>query len=114
MTGSAVNPLGSKPLLAVNPFQPLTRFSRPRPLTSPTWLAVPMKSFLKVLGLSALCLAFSGTFAADPETLQSGVKIQHTKVGTGDNPKATDMVKVHYKACASNSWRPSPRCFRTF
>ncbi len=56
-----------------------------------------MKTFLKLLSLSALCLAFSSTFAADPETLQSGVKILHTKVGTGENPKATDMVKVHYK-----------------
>ena len=31
------------------------------------------------------------------ETLPNGVKIVHTKVGTGASPKASDTVKVHYK-----------------
>ena len=35
--------------------------------------------------------------AATTETLPSGVKITHTVVGTGANPKATDTVKVHYR-----------------
>jgi FKBP-type peptidyl-prolyl cis-trans isomerase FkpA len=34
---------------------------------------------------------------AASETLPSGVKIEHTAVGTGAAPKATDTVKVHYK-----------------
>lgn len=34
---------------------------------------------------------------ATTETLPSGVKITHTKVGTGANPTATDSVKVHYR-----------------
>ena len=35
--------------------------------------------------------------AAPAETLPSGVKVTHTLVGTGANPKASDAVKVHYK-----------------
>lgn len=31
------------------------------------------------------------------ETLPSGVKVAHTTVGTGANPKSTDAVKVHYR-----------------
>lgn len=34
---------------------------------------------------------------AQSETLPSGVKIQHTTVGTGASPKASDTVKVHYR-----------------
>ncbi len=36
------------------------------------------------------------------ETLPSGVKITHTVVGTGANPKATDTVKVHYSGTLEN------------
>lgn len=35
--------------------------------------------------------------AADTETLPSGVKIVHTKAGTGANPVAINSVKVHYR-----------------
>ncbi len=37
--------------------------------------------------------------AADPapQTLPSGVTIQHQVKGTGAKPKATDSVKVHYR-----------------
>lgn len=31
------------------------------------------------------------------ETLSNGVKIEHTKVGTGPHPTAKDTVKVHYR-----------------
>ena len=41
--------------------------------------------------------AASAVFAADTETLPSGVKIAHTTVGTGANPKVTDTVRVHYR-----------------
>lgn len=41
-------------------------------------------------------LAFAAQ-AATVETLPSGVKVSHTTVGTGDNPKASDTVKVHYR-----------------
>ena len=55
-----------------------------------------MKSIFTLLALSALTVS---AFAADAttETLPSGVKIVHTTVGTGANPKATDAVKVHYR-----------------
>jgi FKBP-type peptidyl-prolyl cis-trans isomerase FkpA len=36
------------------------------------------------------------------ETLPSGVKITHTVVGTGANPKAKDTVKVHYRGTLEN------------
>lgn len=53
-----------------------------------------MKSAL----LSALCLALiTPALANTTETLASGVKIVHTKVGTGANPKASDSVTVHYR-----------------
>ena len=31
------------------------------------------------------------------ETLSNGVKIEHTRVGTGPQPNAKDTVKVHYR-----------------
>ncbi len=42
-------------------------------------------------------LLFSPAIAADSETLPSGVRIAHTKPGTGPSPKAGDSVKVHYR-----------------
>lgn len=55
-----------------------------------------MKSITTFLAISTL--AFSALAAdASTETLPSGVKIMHTTVGTGANPKATDAVKVHYR-----------------
>ena len=45
-----------------------------------------------------LTLASASTWAVAPaETLPSGVKVVHTKDGTGATPKATDKVKVHYR-----------------
>jgi FKBP-type peptidyl-prolyl cis-trans isomerase FkpA len=60
------------------------------------------QSFLQS-SLFTLSFLTLGTFmttdanAATTETLPSGVKITHTVVGTGANPKATDTVKVHYR-----------------
>ena len=45
--------------------------------------------------LAAAVLALPGLATA--ETLPSGVKVEHTTVGTGASPKASDTVKVHYK-----------------
>jgi FKBP-type peptidyl-prolyl cis-trans isomerase FkpA len=53
-----------------------------------------MKSAIAFLLLAS---AVSTAFAADAETLPSGVKIVHTTVGSGANPKATDTVRVHYR-----------------
>lgn len=44
----------------------------------------------------------AGTAWAQPaaptvETLSNGVKIEHTRVGTGTQPNAKDTVKVHYR-----------------
>lgn len=57
-----------------------------------------MKSTSTLLAL-ATTLAFStvAIAALNTETLPSGVKIVHTTVGTGANPKASDTVKVHYR-----------------
>ena len=55
-----------------------------------------MKSIYTLLALSAF--AISALAAEAPtETLPSGVKITHTTVGAGANPKSTDAVKVHYR-----------------
>ena len=53
-----------------------------------------MKLHLAILACAALALSAQ---AATTESLPSGVKITHTQVGTGANPKATDSVKVHYR-----------------
>lgn len=49
---------------------------------------------IATLASVAACATAAGS---NTETLPSGVKIVHTLVGTGANPKATDTVKVHYK-----------------
>jgi FKBP-type peptidyl-prolyl cis-trans isomerase FkpA len=58
-----------------------------------------MKTLYKFIAITALTTLASHAMAADAavETLPSGVKITHTTVGTGANPKATDAVKVHYR-----------------
>ena len=63
-----------------------------------------MKTLIKRLAISALTALASSAMAADAavETLPSGVKVVHTTVGTGANPKATDAVKVHYRGTLAN------------
>ena len=55
----------------------------------------------RIATLATLMLAAAlntGAMAqATTETLSNGVKIQHTTVGTGASPKASDTVKVHYR-----------------
>ena len=59
---------------------------------------MPSLNFCKsiFLFLTVACAAATA-LAASTETLPSGVKIMHTQVGTGANPKASDSVKVHYR-----------------
>lgn len=49
--------------------------------------------------LAVIFLAASGAAMAAPavETLPSGVKVEHIKVGEGESPKATSQVTVHYR-----------------
>jgi FKBP-type peptidyl-prolyl cis-trans isomerase FkpA len=62
-----------------------------------------MKSLHTLLAIATLASVAACATAAGPaagaatETLPSGVKIVHTTVGSGANPKATDTVKVHYR-----------------
>ena len=54
--------------------------------------------FLPVVALLfSLCSPASATTPPVTETLPSGVKIVHTRPGTGASPKAADTVKVHYR-----------------
>jgi FKBP-type peptidyl-prolyl cis-trans isomerase FkpA len=59
-----------------------------------------MKNTLTFCALSLLSTALLA--AAPAETLPSGVKVTHTLVGSGANPKATDAVKVHYRGTLAN------------
>ena len=59
-----------------------------------------MKNTLAFYALSLLSTALLA--AAPAETLPSGVKVTHTLVGTGANPKASDAVKVHYRGTLAN------------
>lgn len=48
--------------------------------------------------LAAIALAASSAaYAAEAETLPSGVVVSHVKEGTGATPKATDSVTVNYR-----------------
>jgi FKBP-type peptidyl-prolyl cis-trans isomerase FkpA len=59
-----------------------------------------MKNTLAFCALSLLSTALLA--AAPAETLPSGVKVTHTLVGSGANPKASDAVKVHYRGTLAN------------
>jgi FKBP-type peptidyl-prolyl cis-trans isomerase FkpA len=54
----------------------------------------PTHTLFLALALSALSAQAA---TASVEALPSGVKISHTTLGTGPNPKASDTVKVHYR-----------------
>ena len=60
-----------------------------------------MKRFTKILTLTTLLTAASWASAQSTapavQTLVSGIKIVHTRMGTGVMPVATDKVKVHYR-----------------
>ena len=47
--------------------------------------------------LIAAALFASAAQAAEPVTTASGLVYESLKEGTGESPKATDTVKVHYK-----------------
>lgn len=55
-------------------------------------LLIPLALSLTTIGAGAATAP-----AAATETLPSGVVIVHTVVGTGAQPNAVDMVKVHYR-----------------
>nr|WP_315490672.1 FKBP-type peptidyl-prolyl cis-trans isomerase [uncultured Rhodoferax sp.] len=57
---------------------------------TPRALLLPILFSLTALGTQA-------SFAAETETLATGVVITHTIVGTGAMPTAVDRVKVHYR-----------------
>jgi len=59
-----------------------------------------MKNTLTFCALSLLSTALLA--AAPAETLPSGVKVTHTLIGSGANPKASDAVKVHYRGTLAN------------
>ena len=65
----------------------MTRSTTIRPLSASNMVAV----------LAAAALAMPGLALAATEAMPSGVKVEHTTVGTGASPKASDTVKVHYK-----------------
>ncbi|CAG9164599.1 FKBP-type peptidyl-prolyl cis-trans isomerase [Cupriavidus pinatubonensis] len=48
-------------------------------------------------GASAPASSASSAPAAAPQTLPSGMTVQHLVKGTGPSPKATDTVQVHYR-----------------
>jgi FKBP-type peptidyl-prolyl cis-trans isomerase FkpA len=55
-----------------------------------------MKSITTLIAIAALATSASA-LTVNTETLPSGVKVTHTTVGTGANPKPTDAVKVNYR-----------------
>lgn len=55
------------------------------------------RALLLPILFSLTALGTQASFAAETETLASGVVITHTIVGTGPMPTAVDRVKVHYR-----------------
>jgi len=63
-------------------------------------IATPICTTLSSAALLAALFAgqaFAQTAAPTVETLSNGVKIEHTRVGTGAQPNPKDTVKVHYR-----------------
>ncbi|MCY1334524.1 FKBP-type peptidyl-prolyl cis-trans isomerase [compost metagenome] len=74
-------------------------------------MAFPMKTLALLAGSLTLACAAAAAMAAGPaasgpapaaapaapQTLPSGMAIQHLVKGTGASPKATDSVQVHYR-----------------
>lgn len=59
-------------------------------------ITAALTSTLRTVAVAS-ALALPAWAHAATETLPSGVKVEHTTVGTGAQPKASDTVKVHYK-----------------
>jgi FKBP-type peptidyl-prolyl cis-trans isomerase FkpA len=60
----------------------------------------PMISFVPLrfsAPLLCLCIVTAAAAATPADMLPSGVKVVHTTDGTGEQPKASDAVKVHYR-----------------
>lgn len=70
---------------------PLTTLTR-----TPTRATLASAALLAAAWLTA-GPAFAQSAAPTTETLSNGVKIEHTRVGTGTQPNAKDTVKVHYR-----------------
>ena len=80
----------------------------------PTTLRLALNA---TLVLSVAIASTSSAYAAETQTLISGVKIVHTTVGTGAMPTAVDKVKVHYRGTLPNgkefdsSYKEGPATF---
>jgi FKBP-type peptidyl-prolyl cis-trans isomerase FkpA len=60
-----------------------------------------MRSIVTLASIIFATSAFAAP-AKTPEVLPSGASVQHIKACTGANPKATDMVTVHYRGTLEN------------
>jgi FKBP-type peptidyl-prolyl cis-trans isomerase FkpA len=61
-----------------------------------------MRLMLAVTAAFFSMSAYADKPSSKIETLPSGVTVEHIKVGTGDNPKASDTVTVHYRGTLEN------------
>ena len=59
-------------------------------------METPLRNILCVL-LASVVIAPAALAQSKPVTTASGLVYESLKEGTGDSPKATDTVKVHYK-----------------
>lgn len=57
---------------------------------------------LKIIPAMLLMANVSVQAASDIETLPSGVRVEHIKVGSGATPGANSMVTVHYRGTLLN------------
>ena len=59
-------------------------------------METPLRNILCVL-LASVVIAPAALAQSQPVTTASGLVYESLKEGTGESPKATDTVKVHYK-----------------
>jgi FKBP-type peptidyl-prolyl cis-trans isomerase FkpA len=59
-------------------------------------------ALITVAGMFAFSTAFAASSDGKVEKLPSGVTVEHLKTGEGPSPKASDVVKVHYRGTLEN------------
>lgn len=84
------------------------RAFRPGPLPLPvkmiksTHRSITMRVLSRAVLASLFIVSCAAQAAPTTETLPSGVKVEHVKLGEGATPTATSQVTVHYRGTLTN------------
>jgi len=67
-----------------------------------THRSITMRVFSRAVLASLFIVSSAAQAAPTTETLPSGVKVEHVKLGEGATPTATSQVTVHYRGTLTN------------